>query len=154
VIRALRHFCRKIGRPLLVVWDWLNAHRARRAAAFLTAHRRDFAVAYLPAYAPGLNPEEPCNAWVKRAMENALPHDIADPHRLARREFRRLQHRPDLIAGCFHHAGLTVTQIRRRSLETGAAPLELAAMGRRRYGAFVNCPRIAPLGWFLVCTFT
>jgi len=37
VIRALRHFRHKIGRPLLVVWDRLNAHRARRAAAFLTA---------------------------------------------------------------------------------------------------------------------
>ena len=112
VIQALRHFRRKIGRPLLVVWDRLNAHRARRIAAFLTAHRRDFAVAYLPAYAPDLNPEEPCNACVKRAMENALPHDIADLHRLARREFRRLQHRPDLIVGCFHHAGLKVTQLR------------------------------------------
>src|SRR3712207_7027164 len=41
-------------------------------SAFLAAHPQDFAVAYLPAYAPELNPEEPCNACVKRAMENAL----------------------------------------------------------------------------------
>jgi hypothetical protein len=39
-------------------------------------------VAYLPAYAPELNPEEPCNACVKRAMENALPSCVADLHRL------------------------------------------------------------------------
>jgi hypothetical protein len=49
VIQALRHFRRQIGCPLLVVWDRLNAHRARRTAAFLAAHPRDFAVAYLPA---------------------------------------------------------------------------------------------------------
>jgi transposase len=111
VVQALQHFRRKVGRPLLVVWDRLNAHRAHRTTAFLTAHPRDFAAAYLPAYAPDLNPEEPCNACVKRAMENALPHDTADLHRLARREFRRLQHSPDLIVGCFRHAGLSVTQL-------------------------------------------
>ncbi|MBV8869924.1 MAG: IS630 family transposase [Acetobacteraceae bacterium] len=110
VIQALRHFRRQIGNPLLVIWDRLNAHRARRTAAFLAAHPRDFAVAYLPAYAPDLNPEELCNACVKRAMQNALPLDVADLHRRARREFRRLQHRSELIVGCFKHAGLSVTQ--------------------------------------------
>jgi transposase len=111
VIRALRHFRRKIGRPLLVVWDRLNAHRAHRTAAFLARHAGDFAVAYLPACAPDLNPEESCNAWVKRIMENALPRDIADLGQLVRRAFRRLQHRADFIIGCFRHAGLPITQL-------------------------------------------
>jgi transposase len=111
VIEALRHFRRQIGSPLLVVWDRLNAHRARRTAAFPAAHPRDFAVAHLPAHAPDLNPEELCNAWVKRAMANALPLDVADLHRRARREFRRLAHRPELIINCFRHAGLSVTQL-------------------------------------------
>ena len=111
VIRALRHFRRKIGRPLLVVWDRLNAHRAHRTAAFLARHAGDFAVAYLPAYAPDLNPEEPCNAWVKRIMDNALPRDIADLGQLVRRAFRRLQHRADFLIGCFRHAGLRITQL-------------------------------------------
>ena len=111
VILALRHFRRGVGAPLLVVCDRLNAHRARRTAAFLAAHPRDFAVAYLPAYAPELNPEEQCNACVKRAMANALPTSVADLHRIARREFRRLQHRPELIVGCFRHAGLSVTRL-------------------------------------------
>ncbi|MBV1795741.1 transposase [Siccirubricoccus sp. G192] len=109
VIQALQHFRRMIGRPLLVVWDRLNAHRAHRTAAFLAHHARDFAVAYLPAYAPDLNPEEPCNAWVKRTMENALPCGIADLHRRVQRAFRRLQHRADFIIGCFRHAGLSLT---------------------------------------------
>ena len=110
VIQALRFFRRKIGTPLLlvVVWDRLNAHRSRATTAFIAAHPQDYAVAYLPAYAPELNSEEQCNAYVKRAMENALPGSVADLHRLARREFGRLQQRPELITSFFRHAGLSV----------------------------------------------
>ena len=108
VISALRYFRRKIGTPLLVVWDRLNAHRSQATTAFIAAHAQDYAAAYLPAYAPELNPEEQCNACVKRAMESALPGSVADLHRLARREFRRLQQRPELITSFFRHAGLSV----------------------------------------------
>jgi transposase len=108
VISALRYFRRKIGTPLLVVWDRLNAHRSRVTTAFIATHPQDYAAAYLPAYAPELNPEEQCNACVKRAMENALPGSVADLHRLARREFGRLQRRPELITSFFQHAGLSV----------------------------------------------
>ncbi len=111
VILALRYFRRKVSTPLLVVWDRLNAHRSRETAAFLAAHPQDFAVAYLPAYAPELNPEEQCNACVKRAMENASPGSIDDLHRLARREFRRLQHQPAMLVSFFQHAGLSVSQL-------------------------------------------
>ena len=109
MILALRDFRRKIGTPLLVVWDRLNAHRSRATTDFISAHAHDYAVAYLPAYAPELNPEEQCNAFVKRAMENALPGSVADLHRLARREFARLQRRPEMIVSFFRHAGLSVT---------------------------------------------
>ncbi len=109
VISALRSFRRQIGTPLLVVWDRLNAHRSKLTTAFITAHAQDYAVAYLPAYAPELNPEEQCNALVKRAMENALPGSVADLHRLARREFCRLQRRPEVIVRFFRHVGLSVT---------------------------------------------
>jgi transposase len=108
VISALRFFRRKVGTPLLVVWDRLNAHRSQVTTAFIAAHPQDFAVAYLPAYAPELNPEEQCNACVKRAMENALPGSVADLHRLARREFCRLQSQPEMIVNFFQHAGLSV----------------------------------------------
>jgi transposase len=109
VISVLRSFRRKIGMPLLVVWDRLNAHRSRATMDFVSAHAQDYAVAYLPAYAPELNPEEQCNAIVKRAMANALPGSVADLHRLARREFSRLKRRPAMIVRFFRHAGLSVT---------------------------------------------
>jgi transposase len=111
VILALRYVRQTIGTPLLVVWDRLNAHRSRATSAFIAAHAQDFAVAYLPAYAPELNPEEQCNAVVKCAMANALPGSVDDLHRLARREFGRLKRRPEMIVSFFRHAGLSVTGI-------------------------------------------
>jgi transposase len=108
VTSALRSFRRQIGTPLLVVWDRHNAHRSQATTAFIAAHPQDYTVAYLPAYAPELNPEKQCNAFVKRAMENVLPGSVADLHRLARREFVRLQHRPEMIVSFFRHAGLSV----------------------------------------------
>ena len=74
----------------------------------MAAHTRDYAVAYLPAYAPELNPEEQANAWVKRRMANALPASITELAALARTSFRLLQHRPTLIRHFFQHAGLYV----------------------------------------------
>lgn len=106
VVCALRHFQRRFGRRLLVVWDRLNAHRSRETRRFLDRHAPDVAVAYLPAYAPDLNPEEQCNAWVKRAMTNALPASVEALTALARRSFRQLQQQPAMIARFFHHAGL------------------------------------------------
>jgi transposase len=106
LIRALKYFRRRIGRPLLIVWDGLPAHHSKRMLAFLAAHRGDFAIAVLPGYAPELNPEEECNAMVKGAMRNVVPESIEELERHAKREFRRLQYQPKLIRSFFRHAGL------------------------------------------------
>jgi transposase len=108
VIVALRDFRRRIGRPLLVIWDRLNAHRAKPVRAFLAAHRADYRVEWLPSYAPELNPEELCNGAVKRALLNALPSSVDALHQQARRGFARLGRRPAELHGFFRHAGLTV----------------------------------------------
>ncbi len=111
VITALRYFRRRFGPRLLIVWDRLNAHRARATQRFLAAHQGQLVVAFLPAYAPELNPEELCNAWVKKDMQNTLPATADQLAGLARRSFRRLQRHPAMIVNFFHHAGLNVDQL-------------------------------------------
>jgi transposase len=110
VIVALRYFRRRVGRPLLVVWDRLNAHRATPVRHFVAAHPHDYALEWLPAYAPDLNPEELCNGAVKRALQNAAPGSVDALHRDARRGFLRLGRRPALLHGFFRHSGLRVTR--------------------------------------------
>lgn len=108
VIATLHYFYRRFGRPLLMVWDRLNAHRSKALQRMLARYPERFAVAYLPAYAPELNPEEQCNAWVKRQIQNTTPADLDELARLARRHFRRLQAQPAMIRSFFGHAGLSV----------------------------------------------
>jgi DDE superfamily endonuclease len=108
VLVTLPYFRRCVGRPMLLIWDHLNAHIARVVQAYLAAHPQDFLQAWLPGYAPELNPEEQCNHWVKREMENALPGSIDELHAQARRSFRRLQRRPDVLRTFFAHAGLSL----------------------------------------------
>jgi transposase len=109
LLATLPYFRRRIGRPLLLVWDRLNAHVSGRTRTWLAAHAADYAVAFLPGYAPDLNPEEQCNRHAKHALLNALPSDVAALRTQARREFRRLGYRPDLLAHFFAHAGFRVT---------------------------------------------
>jgi transposase len=108
VILALRYFRRRIGRALVVVWDRSNAHRATKVEAFVDAHAADYQLAWLPPYAPELNPEELCNGAVKQDLQNALPASVDELRHLVRRSFVRLGQRPSVLHGFFHHVGLTV----------------------------------------------
>ena len=109
VIAALRYFRRRLGRPLVVIWDRLSAHKAKEVAAFLAAHPADYQVEWLPPYAPDLNPEELCNGAVKRELLNAAPDSVDALLRQARRGFTRLGRRPDVLHRFFRHVGLNVT---------------------------------------------
>jgi len=106
VLAALRHFRRRAGRPLVVVWDRLSAHRAKPVQAFVAAHPADYRLEWLPPYAPELNPEELCNGAAKRALLNAVPRSVDELHRLARRAFVRLGRQPALLHSFFRHTGL------------------------------------------------
>ncbi|MCY1019153.1 transposase [Pyxidicoccus sp. MSG2] len=108
VIAALRYFRQRIGRPLVIIWDRLQAHRSKAIRAWLQRHTKDFRIEWLPPYAPDLDSEEGCNGMVKEALLNAAPPAISDLRRLARREFLTLQHRPDVLRSFFEHAGLHV----------------------------------------------
>jgi transposase len=109
VVTALRYFRRQIGRPLLVVWDRLNAHRGKLVHALVAAHPNDYRLEWLPPYAPELNPEELCNGAVKRELLNALPASAAELRHQARGAFIRLGRRSTTLRGFFAHAGLSVT---------------------------------------------
>lgn len=109
LLATLPYFRRKAGRPLLLVWDRLNAHVARRTQAWMAERAADYANAFLPGYAPDLNPEEQCNRHAKHALLNALPSDVPELLAQARRAFIRLGRRPDVLANFFVHAGLRVS---------------------------------------------
>jgi hypothetical protein len=110
ILVALQHFQRYISRPMIIIWDRLNAHRATIVQDYVAAHP-DLEVEWLPPYAPDVNPEEGCHGNIKQQLRNATP---ATPHDLrvqVDRGFARLRRRSDLILGFFRHAGLSVNQL-------------------------------------------
>lgn len=79
--------------------------------AFLAAHPADFAVVWLPGYAPGSIPRSSATR-VKRALANALPDTNEELRALARRDFRRLQHPPATIQHSLSMRGFMLTMLR------------------------------------------
>jgi transposase len=87
-----------------------RAHKANLVKAFLEKHP-NIHVEYLPAYAPELNPEEYCHGNVKRRMKNAILHSKNEIRNPLDQGFSRLRKRPDILFGCFQHAGLTLNRL-------------------------------------------
>jgi transposase len=110
IVLTLRHLQHYIPGRFLISWDRLTAHRATVVKEYLSAHP-EIEVHGLPPYAPDLNPEEGCHGNVKQHLRNAVPTSISDLRAGVNRGFARLRRRPDLILGCFRHAGLNVNQL-------------------------------------------
>lgn len=65
IIRFLRNLSRQIKGPIILVWDRLQAHRAKKTSAFINSTNRMLAY-FLPPYAPELNPTEFLWCYLKR----------------------------------------------------------------------------------------
>lgn len=100
-----RHFR---GRPVILLWDGLPAHRSRRMRAYLAQQRGWLTVERLPAYAPELNPAEPLFGNVKGGE---LANHCGDLPILAaafRNGMARVRRRRDLALAFLRHAGLSL----------------------------------------------
>jgi transposase len=110
MVVLLEHLRRRVGAPMILIWDRLQAHRSAVVKEFLANHL-EIDVEWLPSYAPELNPEEGCHGNVKARLSNATPETEEEIRQQADRGFARLRRRPDILLGLFHHAGLAVKQL-------------------------------------------
>jgi transposase len=94
--------------PITLIWDQIAIHRAAPIIKYLHKHRR-IVVEPFPQYAPELNPVDYAWGYVKCArLANYTPPNLVELRAQITKEFRRLQHRPDLLRSFFNHAGLTL----------------------------------------------
>ena len=64
-------------------------------------------IAFLPPYAPDLNPVEYLWAWLKRhALANYCPSNLGELQSTARKKLKSAQKRPSIIAACWMQATL------------------------------------------------
>lgn len=107
LLAFLRLLHRQVRRPLLFVLDRWSVHRA--AVAHLVAQRPPWlvAVAWLPAYAPDLNPvEQIWNHTKYRELANYLPEDGAALQDAVGVSLASTRFQQPLLRSCFGYAKL------------------------------------------------
>jgi len=79
IVAFLKALIKQIGRPPLIVWDGLKAHRSRLVREYVDRLDGKIALAFLPPDAPDLNPVEYLWARLERhALANYCPPSIAE----------------------------------------------------------------------------
>jgi transposase len=85
----------------------LKAHRSRLVREYLDSTDGEIHMAFLPPYAPDLNPVEYLWAWLTRhALANFCPNNLDELNTTARAKLKSAQRRPSIIAACWVQAGL------------------------------------------------
>lgn len=108
VMAFLRALQRELDAPWLLLWDRLNAHRARRTRDFILARGRPQTY-FFPSYAPELNPVEYAWCWLKNnPLANLARLDLDSLAAAARRSACNLQHRPSLLRSFLRHSPLSL----------------------------------------------
>ena len=107
VVRFLGHLMHQIPSRLLIIWDGLKAHRSRLVREHVDSTDGAVALAFLPPYAPELNPVEYLWAWLKRhALANFCPDGLVELAQTARNKLKSAQRRSSIIVACWKQAEL------------------------------------------------
>lgn len=97
VINFLKQLLRQIPGPIMLVWDLLQAHRAKEVQRFLQKSHR-ITSWHLPPYAPELNPVEYAWSYLKmNPLANVCPTDIKVLSKVARRRGKSLSRQRHLL---------------------------------------------------------
>ena len=109
IIEFLSALCKHISKPLLIVWDGGGPHKSRALRQWLDEQHGRIAIAFLPPYAPELNPVEAIWAYLKKhEIANLCPTHLAEVSDFARRRLRSMQRRPKLIQAFWQQAELAL----------------------------------------------
>ena len=106
VLRFLRSLLRQSNQPVIIIWDRLRAHRAKKVQAVIidTPGASNF---FLPPYAPELNPVEHVWSYLKmNPLANFTPQDLDSLSSAARHYARSIQRKPKLLFSFLNHSPL------------------------------------------------
>jgi transposase len=93
VVDFLQALVRHLRLPLLVVWDRLPAHRSHLVQDYIASLEGWIHTAYLPPYAPELNPVEFIWAhWKQHELPNFCPTTFGQLSYHAHQALRRIRH--------------------------------------------------------------
>jgi transposase len=95
------------GRKVILLWDRLPAHRGTDVQAWIAQQSAWLTMAYLPPYAPELNPVEYFWSHLSGTdMAQFVGENLDAVRRQARKAACRVRHRPHLGKAFLKHSGL------------------------------------------------
>ena len=107
VVEFLKALKAHYRRRLLILWDGGRPHRSRLVRDYVDSTEGHIQFAFLPPYAPELNPVEYLWAWLKRhALANFCPDTLAELQHTARGKLKSAQRRSAIVASCWAQAEL------------------------------------------------
>lgn len=113
VVEFLRILRRHLGGRAIVLWDRLQAHRAKKVQKLLAA-TPELDVEFLPPYAPELNPVEYLWSFLKvNPLANLAFFELDDIATTTRTHVRRVQRDEPLLRSFLAHCPLSLPQIGR-----------------------------------------
>ena len=95
----------QLGGPIVLLWDNLNTHVSAQMTKLIAA-RSWLTVFQLPAYACELDPVEGLWSHLKKSLVNLVKRTVDQLLGLVKTRLKRMQYRPELIAGFVAKAGL------------------------------------------------
>ena len=108
VIEFLRHLIRQLDGPIVLVWDRLLAHRAKKVQAFIQ-ESSDLHTHLLPPYAPELNPVENVWGYLKmNPLANRPFFDVDSIAQATRSHGRSIQRKQLLLRSFVKHSPLSL----------------------------------------------
>jgi transposase len=109
IIEFLGALGRQIRGKLMIIWDGVGAHKSRRVREWVEKQGGRFAIAFLPPYAPELNPVEAIWAYLKKhEIANFCAACLDEVSDFARRRLKSMQRRPSLIRAFWKQAELAL----------------------------------------------
>lgn len=109
IVEFLTALMKHIRKPLLIIWDGVGPHKSRLVKHWLEEQHGRIAIAFLPPYAPELNPVEAIWAYLKKhEIANLCPTNLAEVSDFARRRLKSMQRRPKLIRAFWQQAELAL----------------------------------------------
>jgi transposase len=106
IIEFLRMIDKELGAPWCLLWDRLNAHRAKKTREYLDSVDR-LHTFFLPAYAPELNPVEYLWGYSKiNPLANVAVREVTELVEVTRVCGRSIQRKEELLRSFIRHSPL------------------------------------------------
>ena len=106
VVDFLKNLLRQLRKPIVLIWDRLQAHRKAKDIVRNSYPVHPF---FLPPYSPELNPVENLWSYLKmNPMANKAASDLQDLLHSARHHGRSVQRKPHLLLSFLNHSPLSL----------------------------------------------